>query len=226
MPTILITGANRGLGFAFARHYAALGWEVVAANRTPFAPADFVALGADVRELRYDAARDETAADLAARLAGRPVDVLLLNAGLGPDETRAPEEMDAALWETTLLVNAFAPFHLAALLAPNLRAGTRRTVAAISSPAASATRRVLPRRFAHRASKAALNQLLRTLAVEWRDWSPVVLALDPGEVRTRANPAAFVAPDTAARGLARVIDAAPPADSGTFRDANGAIVPW
>jgi NAD(P)-dependent dehydrogenase (short-subunit alcohol dehydrogenase family) len=219
MPTVLITGANRGIGLAFARHYTALGWEVLAADRTPLAPGAFVDLGPNVRELRYDAARDETAAALADRLAGRPVDVLLLVAGLAPDEARAPEAMDPAHWETTLLVDAWAPFHLAARLAPNLRAGSGRTVAAISSAAASSVRgAALPRAFAHRAAKAALNQLLRTLAVEWQEWTPILLALDPGDPRA--------APAATAAALAAVIDSATPADSGGFRDATGAAVPW
>lgn len=219
MPTVLITGANRGLGLAFARHYAALGWEVIAADRTPLAPAAFVDLGPGVRELRYDAARDATAADLAARLAGRPLDVLLLAAGAVPDTARAPEDVDAAHWESTLLVDAWAPFHLATRLAPNLRAGARRTVAAISSPAASSVRgAVLPRAFAHRAAKAALNQLLGSLAVEWQDWTPVLLALDPGDPRAD--------PEATAAALAAVVDAATPADSGGFRNATGEVVPW
>lgn len=219
MPSVLITGANRGLGLAFARRYAAAGWEVIAADRTPLSPAAFIALGANVRELRYDAARDATAADVAARLAGRPLDVLLLAAGTAPDAVRAPEDMDAGHWEATLVSDAWAPFHLATLLAPNLRAGSRRTVAAVSSAAASSVRgAALPRAFAHRAAKAALNQLLRTLAVEWQDWSPVLLALDPGDPRG--------SPDTTAAALAAVIDAATPADSGGFRDAAGAVVPW
>ncbi len=227
MPTVLITGANRGLGLEFARQYAAAGWEVIAADRSPLAPRDHVALGEGLREIRYDAGSDASAADVAARLAGRPIDLLLLNAGISPDPGLAPEEMTAAHWEAVMTVNTWAPFHLAALLEPNLRAGERKTIAAVSSLAASMTRYDVPRQFAYRASKAALNQMIRCLAAEWREWGCIALLLRPGRVRTRMTGfEGALSPEQSVTGLRRVIDTATPAQSGLHWGHDGELVPW
>ena len=227
MPTVLITGANRGIGLDFARAYAAEGWEVIAANRTSLAPKDFVALGPDLREIRYDATDDASAAGLAARLAGRPLDVLILNAGISLDEDLPPEALTLTHWEKVIEVNTWAPFHLAALLEPNLRKGAAKKVVAISSLAASTGTYDRPRQFAYRASKAALNQLMRNLSIDWRDWGAIALMLRPGRVQTRMT--GFDGPLTAAesvRGMKAVIDAAGPEQSGLHWGHDGQPVPW
>lgn len=225
MPTVLITGANRGIGLEFARQYAAEGWEVIAANRTALKPVDFLDLGMGLREIRYDAAKDSSAGEVAARLAGHPIDLLILNAGIG-SEASAPEEMTAEAWEAALLVNTFAPLQLAAALEPNLRAGAGRKIVAISSLAASATLYDMPRQFAYRASKAALNQMMRNLSVEWRDWGCVALMLRPGQVRTRMNPGGILSPAESVGGMRRVIETATPTESGLHLGYDGAVVPW
>ncbi|MFE3837601.1 SDR family NAD(P)-dependent oxidoreductase [Pseudogemmobacter sonorensis] len=226
MPTVLITGANRGIGLEFARQYADAGWEVIAANRTPLKPMDFVDLGFGLREIRYDATNDASAAELATRLRGHAIDVLILNAGISPDEGRAPEEMSPEQWEEVLLTNTYAPLHLAALLEPNLRAGGKKTVAAVSSLAASATLYDVPRQFAYRSSKAALNQMMRNLSVEWKSWGCISLMLRPGRVKTRMNPAGILSARESVTGMRRIIDNATPDASGLHWGYDGVVVPW
>ncbi|MGV8855947.1 MAG: SDR family NAD(P)-dependent oxidoreductase [Devosia sp.] len=227
MPTVLITGANRGIGLEFARQYAADGWHVIAVSRTPLAPKDFAQLGYDLTELRYDAMDDASAAALATRLKGRPIDVVILNAGVGGDPDVAPEDLTAADWETTMLTNTFAPLHLAALLEPNLRAGEHKVLAAVSSLAASMELYQVPRQFAYRASKAALNQMLRNLSVDWKDWGCICLPLRPGRVKTRMTEFAgdLTATDSVA-GMRQVIARATPAMSGVHYGYDGQIVAW
>lgn len=226
MPTVLITGANRGIGLEFARQYAEAGWEVIAANRTPLKPMDFVDLGFGLREIRYDAASDASAADLAKRLSGHPIDVLILNAGINPGAGAAPEEMSPAVWEDVLGTNTFAPLHLASLLEPNLRAGEKKTIAAVSSLAASNALYDVPRQFAYRASKAALNQMMRNLSVEWRDWGCIALMLRPGRVTTGMNPGGVLSVADSVAGMRGVIDSATLKESGVHWNYDGQVIPW
>lgn len=227
MPTVLITGANRGIGLEFAHQYAADGWQVIAANRTPFAPRDFAALGMDITELRYDASNDASAAELAARLKGRPIDVVILNAGIGSGLDLPPEELAQADWEDIVLTNTFAPLHLAALLEPNLRAGERKVLAAVSSLAASMTLYRVPRQFAYRASKAALNQMMRNLSVEWKDWGCICLPLRPGRVQTHMTEfAGDLTPAASVSGMRAMIASATAANSGIHYGYDGNVVPW
>lgn len=227
MPTVLITGTNRGIGLEFAKQYAADGWQVITANRTPLAARDFAALGMDVTELRYDASNDASAAALAERLKGRPIDVAILNAGVGSGPDLPPEEITQAHWEEIMLTNTFAPLHLASLLEPNLRAGQHKVLAAVSSLAASISQYRVPRQFAYRASKAALNQMWRNLSVEWKDWDCICLTLRPGKVQTRMTDfSGDLTPAQSVAGMRKVITGATPAISGLHYGYDGEVVPW
>jgi NAD(P)-dependent dehydrogenase (short-subunit alcohol dehydrogenase family) len=227
MPSVLITGANRGIGLEFAKQYSAAGWQVIAASRTPLAARDFAALGMDVTELRYDAMDDRSAAALATRLKGRPLDVVILNAGIGSGPELPPEAITPEHWEPIMLTNTFAPLHLAALLEPNLRMGERKVLATISSLAASMSQYKVPGQFAYRASKAALNQMWRNLSVDWKDWGCICLPLRPGKVSTRmTNFQGDLTPEESVRGMRAVIDRATPEISGIHWGYDGKVVPW
>tara|TARA_R110000868_G_scaffold408790_2_gene692495 strand:+ start:18388 stop:19098 length:711 start_codon:yes stop_codon:yes gene_type:complete len=217
MPTVLITGANSGIGLEFARQYAARGWAVIAANRSPFKPADYAQLGYDATEIRYDAQDDKKAAELALRLKGRPIDVVILNAGISEETEAAPEEVTAESFERSMMVNTYAPLHLAALLEDNLKMGEAKLLVGVSSLAADTGRYDVPRQFAYRASKAALNQMWRNLAVEWKDWGCTCITLRPGRVRTRMTGyAGDLSVEQAVSGMIGVLDRATPEDNGAF----------
>ncbi|WEK03450.1 MAG: SDR family oxidoreductase [Candidatus Devosia phytovorans] len=225
MPSVFITGANRGIGLEFAKQYADAGWQVIVANRTPLAPKDFAYLGMDVSEFRYDAMNDASAADIATRLKGRPLDVVILNAGVGGAAGLSPEEMTTEEWEHVLLTNTFAPLHLAALLEPNLRLGDRKILAAVSTLAASSTYKN-PRQFAYRASKAALVQMWRNLSIDWKDWGATCLSLRPGRVKTRMSDfEGDLTPKESVAGMRAVIETATQAQSGLHWSYDGEPVP-
>ena len=227
MPTVLITGANRGIGLEFARQYAAEGWEVLAANRTPFKPMDIVDLGPGTRELRYDGLNEASVADVAARLKGHAIDVAIMNAGYGDDQQLAPEEIHEAHWQRMMLTNTWAPFRLATLIEENLKAGEKKTLVEISSLAASNVTYTGKRQFVYRASKAALNQLWRSLAAEWKPWGCICLALRPGLVQTRMTDyAGELLPEESVTQLRQVIANATPEQSGMHINYDGATVPW
>jgi NAD(P)-dependent dehydrogenase (short-subunit alcohol dehydrogenase family) len=227
MSTILITGANRGLGLEFARQYAADGWQVLATCRNPADAAELAALPGEIRILSYEALSEDSAQALVRQVGETPIDVLLLNAGTSEDKKLAPEAITTAHWQHTLLTNTFAPFRLAVLLKQNLQRGELKKLVAVSSLAASMSQYDVPREIAYRASKGALNQLWRNLTVEWRDWQCLCLMLRPGKVSTRMT--GFdgdLTPEQSVTGMRGVIDGATFEMSGNFYGYDGNVVPW
>jgi NAD(P)-dependent dehydrogenase (short-subunit alcohol dehydrogenase family) len=225
MPTILITGANRGLGLEFARQYAEDGWTVIATARNPADAADLAAIKGDVTIHRYNAMEDSSADALAADLAGRPIDVVLMNAASATAKAKPLDALTIDDWNDALLTNTFAPLYLAARLRPNLEAGEMKTLVAISDSAASTSTYSMPDEIAYRASKAALNQMWRNLTVEWREWGCKCLLLCPVDAASVLT-ASEKANGEAVNGMRGLIETASPDKSGTFSDYRGNTVPW
>jgi NAD(P)-dependent dehydrogenase (short-subunit alcohol dehydrogenase family) len=191
--SVLITGANAGIGLEFARQYAELGWRVIATHRGAAAtPA--------LRELAMRQARLNTASmnvtdeaqvsSLAERLRDSPLDLLINNAGMycEPDGSFATQSLGAfrfALLDEILAVNVKGPLLVSQAFLPHLRAGRRRQIVCMSSTNGSLTQ-PFPGRGAtfYRASKAALNRAMQVLAEELAHEKIGVLLLHPGMVRT------------------------------------------
>ncbi len=225
MPTILITGANRGLGLEFARQYAEEGWTVIATARQPAEATDLASIAGDVTILRYNAMEDSSADALATALAGQPLDVVLMNAATAAPKAKPLDALTVDDWNEALLTNTFAPLYLAARLRPNLEAGEMKTLVAISDSAASTSTYRMPDEMAYRASKAALNQMWRNLTVEWREWGCKCLILCPVDA-ARSLAASQAPSDETVSGMRNLIASATPERSGTFSDYRGQTVPW
>ena len=132
--TLLVTGANRGLGLEFARQYHAAGWTVIGTAREPESASELKALGVRVEAL--DVASGESVAALARRLADVPIDLLTNNAGVSGSGGKPLQEVDLAEYERVMQVNAIGPVRVTQALLPHLRAGRGRRWC--PSPAASA----------------------------------------------------------------------------------------
>lgn len=217
MPSVLITGAGRGLGLEFARQYAADGWDVIATVRGE--SAELAGLGVRVEQLDMrDFAALETFPE---RLGGAPLDLFVANAGVSAAKhIDSADEAETAL--EVLAVNAVAPTLLARRLAPLVEAGGGR-MAAISSRMGSIAD-TSGGWLGYRASKAALNAYWAALARELP--VPVVL-LHPGWVQTDmgGRSAPLAAADSVAA-LRRVIAGLTPKDSGSFLGHDGSPIPW
>src|SRR5689334_6869055 len=116
MPTVIVTGANRGIGFEFARQYAAQGWRVHAACRDPAAATALKEVAGDVKIHRLEVTAPEQVRSLAAALAGEPIDLLVNNAGIAAHAKTSLGDMDYALWEELLRVNVLGPMRVAEAL--------------------------------------------------------------------------------------------------------------
>lgn len=218
MPTVLITGANRGLGLEFARQYHGDGWDVLATAREP-AP-ELEALGARVELVDM---RDFGAViAVGARI--DTLDLLIANAGAMPPE-RAETAEDGNSWSDLFAVNTIAPYLLAKSLVPKV-ADCRGKLVAISSrmgSIADSSGGYVP----YRSSKAALNMAWHGLGVEVRPFGVAVAVLNPGWVNTRMGGAsAPMSPEDSVAQMRRVIDGLTLDQSGTFLDRSGMSIPW
>jgi NAD(P)-dependent dehydrogenase (short-subunit alcohol dehydrogenase family) len=227
MPTILITGAARGIGRTLCERYAADGWTVLAGVRDA-AAAD---LPASVEPIMLDVTSDGACAAAAEGLSGRPIDVLVNNAGLyrAPGETGAPglAETSGAWFERVLAVNTVGPLRVTRAFLPNLRLGSRRLVATISSRMGSIASNAVGLSYAYRASKAGVNMVNACLALELKPEGFICVVLHPGWVRTEMGGAgADIAPAESVAGIHRVLAGLTTADTGRFISFDGSSLPW
>jgi NAD(P)-dependent dehydrogenase (short-subunit alcohol dehydrogenase family) len=220
MASVLITGANRGIGLALVRRFAKRGDQVIAVCRQGSPELDL----ANVRvESGVDVTSDEAVDALAARIDARSVDLLVLNAGILHDD--GLDSVDLEEVRLQLEVNAVAPLRLALALRPALRPGAK--IAAITSRMGSIGDNGSGGYYGYRMSKAALNAMAMSLARDLKPAGIAVAILHPGFVKTdmtdgRGN----VSPDEAARMLIERIDALNVENTGTFWHANGQVLPW
>lgn len=223
-PTVLITGANRGIGLEYARQFAAKGYKVIGTARDPADAKELAAVAGRVEPL--DVTDAASVAALAARLNGVAIDILVNNAGMFDRKDVSVDRVDFVMMEQTFAVNTLGPLRVTQALLPNLRAGKRRTIVNMSSQLGS-IEQSNGDWYAYRASKAALNQITRTLSAELASDGFTVVVLHPGWVRTDMGGAgATYTPQESVRGLITVIDKLGPADNGRFYDFKGNPIPW
>jgi len=228
MSTVLITGANRGIGLALAQQYATEGAEVFACCRDP-AKADNLkelaaSSGGRVRIIPLDVADESSIASLKRTLGDRPIDILINNAGISG---LSADRIEAEGYMTTMRVNALAPMLIAQTLCDNLRHSTQKKLVAITSIMGS-TSSAAGGKYAYRASKAALNNGMRGFSRAWARDGILVALLNPGYVQTEMvkGQVAFISADECASGLIARIAELTPATSGVFQDYRGVKIRW
>jgi NAD(P)-dependent dehydrogenase (short-subunit alcohol dehydrogenase family) len=233
MPTILITGANRGLGLELVRQYAEAGWQVHACCRAPDSAPALVANGAGRVSLhRMEVTSPGETAAVAGALAGRPIDVLFNNAGvLGGSLDRAEPlsfgSLDYAAWEAVLRINTLGPVRVTEAFIDHVAASERRLIVFMSTHMASIGDLGSGGYYQYRSSKAALNLVVKALAHDLAPRRVRTLALHPGWVATdMGGVGAPVKPPDSVRGMRQVIERYGPTETGRFRDYNGTELPW
>jgi NAD(P)-dependent dehydrogenase (short-subunit alcohol dehydrogenase family) len=236
MNTVVITGANRGLGLEYCRQLAAAGWQVLACTRNPDRSPALQELAdsqpARVRVCRLDVVDEGDVLALAREMEGRPIDMLINNAGtFGPEGSpggmryQSLAHMDYPVWRNILEVNLLAPFRLTVALAPSLRLAQRPVVVMLSSDLGSIANNRMGHSHAYRTSKAGLNMLTKGIANEWRDL--IVISMAPGWCKTElGGEEAEIDPAESVRAQVRTFAALNASHSGQFLDRFGAHVAW
>ena len=224
MPTLLVTGAGRGLGFEFARQYAAAGWRVIGTVRGTDAAGSLRGIG--VESHLMDVTDRAAIARLAAALRGTPIDVLICNSGIRGRLDVRFGALDYEEWERVLRVNVLGAAAVAEALVENVAASERKVLAMMSSRLGSIAES-RGAEFAYASSKAALNAVMKAMSLALASRGITVVSLAPGWVRTdMGGPAAALAPEESIGGLRRVIDGLTIADSGKFLSYEGRELPW
>jgi NAD(P)-dependent dehydrogenase (short-subunit alcohol dehydrogenase family) len=224
MASCLILGASRGIGREFARQYAAGGDRVIATFRHP---GDGPALaGVGVRPLALDLLQADAAAVIERELAGEPLDLAIIAAGVAGPPSEGTEPPGAAAFDEVMRTNVLVSMQLIAALAPAL---TRRggKLAVLSSRMGSIGNASSASWWLYRASKAALNSVLRSASIELGPRGVVCMALHPGWVRTDMGGAgADLGVEESVASMRRVIAAANRSHNGRFLNYNGEQLEW
>lgn len=221
MKTFLVTGANRGIGLEYCRQLQGRGDQVIAVCRTP-AP-ELEALGVRI-EAGVELTSEAAVADLVDRLAGVPLDGVILNAGVL--EGTSLDNLDPDSLRRQFEVNALAPLRLTHALLDQLQPGSKLIL--MTSRMGSIDDNSSGGSYGYRMSKVALNMAGKSLAIDLRPRGIAVAILHPGLVRTRMinfNPQG-ISPEESVRGLLARIDALNLENSGSFWHANGERLPW
>jgi NAD(P)-dependent dehydrogenase (short-subunit alcohol dehydrogenase family) len=222
--TVLITGANRGIGLELARQYSADGWQVIGTARRPDAADDLGDL--DVTVMQLDVTDQASVEQLAEDLDGQSIDVLINNAGI-LSMVRSISEIDFEEFDRVMAVNTVGPIRVTQALLPNLRAGKMKKIINTSSVAGSISGKTRGGPYGYSESKAALNMFTRSLAGELKTDGFICIVIHPGWVQTDmggANAAVTVA--DSASGIRSVIENLTAEDSGEFRTFEGQQLPW
>jgi len=232
-PTVLITGANRGLGLEFAKQYAEMGYQVIGTARNPDTATELNALAASNPKVvveALDVTDHYQIDDLAFKYQGQPIDILLNNAGIsGGSETQKFGTIDYGVFAKVMDVNVYAPVKMAEAFFPNIQAGKQKKIIAVSSSMGSIKKTfgLVP---VYRSSKAALNMAYRTLSKELKRQKIIFGMVNPGPTDTdfmaNSNMKNLRDPATAASDMIRNIDGLTLKTTGAFLQYDGKQLPW
>jgi len=234
--TVLITGANRGLGLAFARGYAARGWRVLATCRHPSEAVELRELAAGnpaVIVSALDVTSDRDVAHLAARYRELPVDVLLNNAGIyGTLARQAPGGFDFEEGKRVFDVNALGPLRVSTAFLGNVAASRQRKIVSLGGGLGTQSiGSTFPGHYFMKMSKAAHLMAMGVLQTEARDRGVVVVGISPGRVDTQlmrdsGYTGPSLTPAESARLVMERVDDIRPAMHGRLVTCDGSIIPW
>ncbi|MDC1286720.1 SDR family oxidoreductase [Gammaproteobacteria bacterium] len=228
--TILITGANRGIGLELSEQFASDGWAVLACCRSPDEAAALRTLAEQHPALELhalDVTDYRQMKVLSNELRDRPIDILLSNAGIYGPRGLGFGEVDPAQWREVLEVNSIAPLMLAQSFVEQVAASQQKLVAVVSSKMGSIGDNGGGGNYIYRSSKTTVNQVVKCLSIDLAGRGISAITLHPGWVQTDMGGAnAEISTHECASGLKAILQSAGPAQSGQFIEFNGDSIPW
>jgi NAD(P)-dependent dehydrogenase (short-subunit alcohol dehydrogenase family) len=229
--TTLITGANRGIGLELVRQYAQAGWRVFATCRDPENALELNRsagqLAGGISVHRLDVTDPRHIVSLVDAVGGAPIDILFNNAGIAGPINAHFGATDTALWLGTFEVNTIAPLRIMEAFMEAVARSRRRIMANLSSHLGSIANNRSGSDYPYRSSKAALNAVVRGVAIDLQPKAIIVLALHPGWVQTdMGGPKAPLTVQESVASLRALLERVSLADSGRFLNFDGAELPW
>jgi NAD(P)-dependent dehydrogenase (short-subunit alcohol dehydrogenase family) len=238
MPTALVTGSNRGIGFEFVQQLGKQDWTVLATCRDP-ASADKLnglaaSSGGKIDIVPLDGASLSSIKQNGAKLKGRAIDLLVCNAGIsGPKppllsgkEGERIQDFEDDVWFEVFRTNLLGPIRVAGFLADNVAASERKLIGFISTRMANIEENKDGAFYMYRASKSALNTAIKNVSIELGKRGVICVALHPGWVRTDFAPSGPVEASISVGGLLTVMLTASAGENGRFIAYTGEKVPW
>ena len=224
MTTIMITGASRGLGLEFARQFYNEECRVIATCRSPKDANELNAIG-DIDVHSLDVTDDKSVANLADKLRGENIDILINNAGV-IGQRDGFGRLDYDIWAETMDTNVFGPMRVAEAFRDNVMNSEKKQMIFITSRMGSITEAV-PNAYVYRSSKAALNMAVKCLSAELGEQGLIAVLFHPGHVQTdMGGQAAPVTPQKSIEGMKNQIVALTHDDNGRFLSYDGHQIPW
>jgi NAD(P)-dependent dehydrogenase (short-subunit alcohol dehydrogenase family) len=231
MPSALITGGNRGLGLEFARQYLADGWQVYAACRDPNSASELRRLadasGHKLRMLALDVTDHASVKAAAAELDGQAIDLLLNNAGVMGAWGQTIGNIDYEAWAKVLDANSMGPMRVSEAFVDHVARSERKLIVTLTSGMGSLADNTSGGSIAYRSSKAAVNMVMRSLAIDLAPRGITCVVVNPGWVQTDMGGAhAPLAPAESVTALRRLIENLGTEQSGKFFNYDGREYAW
>lgn len=229
--TVLITGANRGIGLELVKQYLHHDhWQIIATCRHPETATDLQQIGASASDrlkiLPLDVTQSASVHSLRTTLGDIAIDVLINNAGIYNDKGQKFGTINYDDWAAAFNVNTLGPMRVTEALFDLLKRAELAKIITISSQMGALSRKSTGS-FAYRSSKAAVNKAMHTLACEMGGENMVIALIHPGWVQTEmGGHGADLTPVESATGIFKTIEQLSHADSGKFFKWNGDIHPW
>ena len=231
MATIFISGASRGLGLEFTRQYLTEGYAVIAACRNPGAAPALQQLERETKGMlttvELDVADGASVKRAAARVPGPAIDILINCAGVFGARGQTIGALDYSEWTHVLEVNVMGPARVCEAFLDRVARSSRRLIITITSGMGSLADNTSGGAIPYRTSKAAVNMLMRSAAIDLRPRGITCVVLNPGWVKTdMGGPNAKLSPEASVGAMRRIIAGLGPEQSGRFYNYDGREYPW
>ena len=229
--SVLVTGANRGLGLEFTRQYAADGWKVFAACRSPEDAGDLSELASGnadrIRVLALDVVDAASVRAAAAAIRGEPLDLLLNNAGVGSPPGQRIGSLDYAAWARVLDANTLGPARVIEAFVENVARGRDKRIVTLTSLMGSIADNGSGGSYAYRSSKAGVNAVMKSFSIDLAPRGITCVVVHPGWVRTdMGGSGGKLTPTESVEALRSLIASFKRQDSGRFFNYDGRELPW
>ena len=228
MNTVLITGANRGIGLEFTQQYATDGWRVLACCRNPQSASALQSIAksnTNIEILSLDVADFAQIDALALQLKNTSIDLLINNAGVYPSSSFGDVDYDA--FAEGFKINSMAPLKMAEAFVQHITRGQLKKIATLSSKMGSVDDNTSGDSYSYRCSKTAVNMVMKSLSVDLKPYGISVVTLHPGWVQTDMGGSnAMINTQTSVTGLRNVIADLNLENTGRFIAYDGKQINW